>query len=424
MQAPETHPRIGSVRTIATILFCAGLLVAGNSLFLTLLPMRANLEGFSTTYIGVLGSAYFGGFAVGCFFAPRLIMSVGHIRTFAGLAAVLTALSLSYELAVEAYVWGALRFFSGIILAALFIVVESWLNDSSTNLNRGRVLSAYIIVSNLLTMVGQQMVNLFEINAPGAFMAIAMLICLSIVPLTLIRTSTPKPIPSARINLRKLLAVSPVGVVGCLFVGAVEGAFWSMGPVFGQERGLNVVDVTILMSCFVLGGTLSQWPIGWLSDRMDRRLVISATAFGTFVTGIIIGFVHLPPGLPVYGMAVLLGAMMVPLYPLCLSHANDNAPNAMLVELSGGLLLIYSLGAALGPLAAALLMAGDRPGGLFLFIAVLLLGLAVVVCARLLTTAATPGERGQRVEFVPVPKTSASVYALEEDDETEQRGQE
>ncbi len=411
-QADES--KSGSVRSIAIVLICAGLLLAGNSLFLTLLPLRANLEGFSTALIGLLGTAYFGGIAVGCFIGPRLIGSVGHIRSFAGAAAILTALSLAYPIWAEPYFWGGLRFLSGLILAALFIVVESWLNDRSSNVNRGQVLSAYIIVSNLLTIVGQQMVNLFSIEENLTFTAVAMLICLSIVPLTLINAASPKPIPSARIDLRKLFAISPVGVVGCLLVGSVEGAFWSLGPVFGQAKGLGIFEVSVLMSAFVLGGTLSQWPIGWVSDRTDRRYLIAGTALGTFVTGLIIGFVDLPPGIPFYSVAVLHGALMVPLYALCLSHANDNAPNSILVEISGGLLLIYSVGAALGPLAASLLMAHGNAGGLFVFIATLLLVLAVFAVYRLRT--GQDDDRGEHVDFVPVPKTSASVYALGDDD--------
>ncbi len=414
MLRADDETKSGSTRSIAIVLICAGLLLAGNSLFLTLLPLRANLEGFSTALIGLLGTAHFGGIAIGCFFGPKLIMSVGHIRSFAGAAAILTALSLAYPIWADPYFWGVLRFLSGLILAALFIAVESWLNDRASNVNRGQVLSAYIIVSSLLTIVGQQMVNLFDIGESLTFMAVAMLICLSIVPLTLINAPSPQPIPSARIDVRKLFSISPVGVVGCLLVGSVEGAFWSLGPVFGQAKGLDVFEVSVLMSAFVLGGTLSQWPVGWVSDRTDRRYVIAGMALGTFFTGLAIGFVELPPGLPFYGLAVLHGALMVPLYALCLSHANDNAPNAMMVEISGGLLLIYSLGAALGPLAASLLMASGNAGGLFVFIAALLLVLAVFAAYRLKT--GQDDGRGERVDFVPVPKTSASVYSLEDDD--------
>jgi MFS family permease len=403
-----------SIHSIVTVLICAILLLAGNGLFQTLLPLRADQEAYSTTLIGILGTAYFGGFAIGCFFGPRLIMSVGHVRSFAGAAAILTALCLAFPIILDPYVWSILRVLTGMCLAALFIVVESWLNDRSSNQNRGRILSAYIIVTNIATMAGQLMVNLYSTRESVLFMIVAILVCLSIVPLALTPTVTPKPIPSATLNLKRLYRISPVGAVGCLLVGAVEGAFWSLAPVFAQERGMAISQVTLLMAAFVLGGTLSQWPLGWASDKMDRRFVIAGLASGTVVTGLVIGFVDLPPGWVMFAVALAHGALMVPLYAMCLSHANDNAPNELMVETSGGLLLAYSVGATIGPVAAAVIMEGDNSGGLFVFIAAVLLALAFFVVYRLLTSPLS--QRGERVDFIPVPKTSPSVYSLEIDD--------
>lgn len=406
--------KFGTTRSIATILLCAALLLAGNGLFQTLLPLRADQEGFSTTLIGLLGTAYFGGFIIGCFFGPQLIRAVGHVRCFAGAAALLTILTLSMPVVVEPYVWGVLRLLSGVNLAMLFIVIESWLNDRSNNLNRGRVLSAYIIVANLVTMAGQLMVNLADTRENLLFTLIAVLVCASIVPLTLTPTATPKPIPSAKLDLRFLFALSPAGATGCLLVGAAEGAFWSLGPVFAQARDMKIVDVTLLMAAFVLGGTLSQWPLGWTSDNMDRRLVIAVTALGSVITGLALAFVELSGNWAFFAIAVAHGALMVPLYALCLAHANDQAPNERMVEISSGLLLVYSIGASIGPLAAALLMEGDRPGGLFIFIAAALGVLGLFAFYRMMR--APIGKEGERLDFVPVPKTSQSVYTLEIDD--------
>lgn len=411
----DSKPHLNaSIRSIVTVMICAGLLLAGNGLFQTLMPLRADQEGYSTTLIGLLGTAYFGGFAIGCFFGPRLIMSVGHVRSFAGAAAILTVLCLAFPIFIDPYFWGILRVLTGVCLAALFIVVESWLNDRSSNANRGRILSAYIIVTNLTTMAGQLMVNLYSTRENMLFMIVAMVICFSIVPLALTPTATPKPIPSAKLDLKGLFKISPVGAVGCLLVGAVEGAFWSLAPVFAQERGMAIADVTLLMAAFVLGGAISQWPLGWASDKMDRRYVIASIAFGTVITGLIIGFADVPAGWPTYVIAMLHGGLMVPLYAMCLSHANDHAPNERMVEISGGLLLAYSVGATAGPLAAAVFMEGDNPGGLFVFIAAVLLALALFVTYRLFSAPLT--ERGEKVDFIPVPKTSPSVYSLETDD--------
>jgi len=396
---------------IATVLLCAALLLCGNGLLQTLLPLRADLEGFTTASIGLLGTAYFGGFALGCFVGPVFIKSVGHVRAFAGAAAIFTALSLIFPLFVNAYVWGGLRVLSGACVAMLFIVVESWLNDRSTNENRGRILSLYIIVTNIVTMMGQMMVNLGNTAENVLFMLTAMLLCLSIVPLSLTPTVTPKPIPSANLNLRYLFQISPAAAMGCMFIGCAEGAFWSLGPVFGQERGMSVFDVTMLMAAFVLGGTLSQWPLGWASDKMDRRIVIAFAAFGGVITGLMLAFVTPQDARVTFLIAVAHGALMVPLYALCVSHANDKAPNEKMVEVSSGLLLTFSVGAALGPLLAPYFMRDGAPGGLFIFIAAMLGGLGLVVILR---RASTPlPDDYERSDFYPVPKTSQSVYALE-----------
>lgn len=400
--------------SIVTVLICAGLLMAGTGLFQTLLPLRADQEGFSTTLIGFLGTAYFGGFMIGCYFGPKFIMAVGHVRSFAGAAAILAILCLAFPILVDPYFWGALRILTGLSLAIMYIVVESWLNDCSNNQNRGRILSSYIIVTNIVTMAGQLMVNLSDTRGDLLFAIVAMLVCAAIVPLTLTPTTTPKPIPTAKLDLRFLFRISPAGAIGCLLVGAAEGAFWSLGPVFAQERGMSISDVTLLMAAFVLGGTISQWPLGWASDKVDRRIVICVTAAGTVVTGLTMAFAEPAATWMMFVTAMLHGALMVPLYALCLSHANDHAPNERMVEISSGLLLTYAIGATAGPLTATLFMQNDNPGGLFVFIAAALGTLALFVVYRLI--AAPIVKDGERADFVPVPKTSQSVYSLETDD--------
>lgn len=403
-----------SLVSIITILICASLLFAGNGLFQTLLPIRAGQESYSTTLIGILGTAYFGGFAIGCFVGPRLIMAVGHVRAFAGLTALLTATLLAFPLYVDGLFWGVMRVISGACLAVLYIVVESWLNDISTNANRGRVLSGYIIVTNIVTMTGQLMVNIYDTREPTLFLLVAMLICLSIVPLSLTPTPTPTPIPSARLDLRYLYKVSPAGVVGCLLAGMAEGAFWSLGPVFAQVRGMVTSEIALLMAAFVLGGTVSQWPLGWISDKIDRRIVIALVSFGTVISGLAIGFNLLPSGLPTYAVAVGHGALMIPIYALCISHANDNVPKSRMVETSGGLLLAFSIGATIGPIASSLMMADGRAGGLFLFIGLVLFGLGAFAVYRLAVD-----KRERKMAKVNYAATSAaypSVFPIQSDE--------
>ena len=401
--------------TIATLLLGAALVLTGLGLFQTVMPLRAGLENFSASTVGYLGTAYFSGFIVGCLLGPGLVKAVGHIRSFTGFAALLAALILVFPMKPDAYLWIVLRFLCGICLSTVFLVIESWLNEQAGDSMRGRVLSIYIIMANMATMTGQMMVNLADIAGQALFALVAILVCLSVVPLALTPTSEPTPIPTARLELRGLLSITPVGTVGCFLVGMVEGAFWTLGPVFGQLRAMNIYEVTLLMAAFVLGGTLSQWPLGRLSDRIDRRMVIFPAALGTVVTGLLIAFWPISGLWSTLAVATLHGALMVPLYALCLAHANDSVPTEKLVQVSGGLLLIYSVGAAIGPLIAAPLMDRAGPGGLFIFISATLVLFAAFTFYRLIWSPSV--ERTQPSPFVPIPKTSQSVYELEIDEE-------
>jgi len=401
-----------SSRTIAIILLSAGLVFIGNGLLQTMLPMRADLEHFSTAMIGLQGAAYFGGFIAGCVLGPGLIKSVGHIRAFAGVVAILAALILVFPLWLQAYAWVGLRMLTGACLAVTFMSIESWLNDQATNENRGRILSVYFIVTNAGWIAGQLAVNLSNLVGTTLFILVTVSVCLSVAPVALTPTKEPTPVPDARLDLRGLFALSLVGTAGCFLVGAAEGAFWTLGPVFGQQRGMAVFEVTLLMGAFILGGTLSQWPIGRLSDNHDRRIVILPVVLATVLTGLAIAFTGTLDLIPMLALAVLHGALMIPIYSLCLAHVNDSAPPARFVHVSGGLLLIYSIGAVIGPLAAAPLMERYGPGGLFMFISAVLAVFGIVIIYRILAvrhlTRAYPGQ------YAPVPKTTQSIYELED----------
>ncbi len=403
-------------RSIATLLVGTAVLFLGNGVLFTLLPVRAALEGFATTTIGAMGAAYAGGFAAGCWLGPSVVQRVGHIRSFAGFAALAAAGALSYPLLVDPIAWFAIRGFTGLCLAVLYMVIESWLNDQSSNEIRGAVLSIYIIVANLVTIGGQLLVNLYAPSEASLFIMVGMLVALSLVPLSLTTAPTPKPIAEARLRIGKLFRLSPSGFIGCLAVGFCEGAFWVLAPVFAQAREMPVTEITLFMSAFIIGGTLSQWPIGRWSDRVDRRWPILTCCLGTMATGLALAYLTMDDPVIAFSLACLHGAVMLPLYALCLAHANDYAPNQDLVEVSGGLLLLFSLGGIAGPLVVAPLM--DRgpwgPGGLFLAMAVVLGLLALLIIFRLGQRAITAAK--ERVEFAPVPKTTQCVYTLEQDD--------
>lgn len=370
-------------RTIGVILFGSCLVMAGGGLLQTMLPMRAGVEGFSTAGIGLLGTAYFAGIIAGCVLGPGLIAHVGHIRAHAGTVCLLTVLTLMLPLWTEAPVWIWLRFLSGICLAIVFMNLESWLNEQASNANRGRILSLYIIVSNLGWVTGQLGINLAELQSVVLFLIPTMAVCLSAAVISLTPAQEPSAIPDARLDLRALFRLSPAATTGCFLVGAAEGAFWSLAPLFGQQSGMSIFETTLLMGAFVLGGTLSQWPLGRLSDHHDRRLVMLPAVAMAAVTGIGLALVRDLGSGPTLSLALIHGALMLPIYPLCIAHVNDQTPVARMVQVSGGLLLIYSIGAAAGPLAAAAWM--ERAGGEALFYTIsILLGLfALMILYRL-----------------------------------------
>ncbi len=402
-------------RSILVVLVGAGIVVMGNSLLTTLLPLRADLEGFSESAIGIMGGVHFAGFILGCMLGPAAVQAVGHVRVYAGFAALAAALALVFPMQVDLILWCGLRFFGGVAVACCYMVIESWLNDQASNKTRGMVLSIYIIVGNLAMIAGQQAVTVLDPQNYGLFSMVAMMLAVSLMPLALAPAKEPTPIPSAKLRLGRLVRLSPTGVVGCLLAGAMEGAFWTLSPVFGQSTGLSVQGIALLLSVFIAGGTLSQWPLGWWSDRVDRRIVIVLCAAMTCVTSLILGLVELPDHHWVLAVALVHGGFMMPLYPLLLAHANDFAPQEELVEVSGGLRLTFGVGAAVGPTIIGPLMRVQGPGGLFLGIAVLVAGIALFALLRLAGNRIAGAET--RTSFAVVPKTSQSVYELECDDE-------
>ncbi len=404
-------------RSIGIILLGAGIVFLGYGLFITLVPIRAQLEGFGGTAIGIMGSASFVGFVLGCVAGPKVVQAVGHTRAFAGFAAVVAALTLVYPIIVDPWVWAVLRGCIGFCLAVVYMVIESWLNEQVTNRIRGTVLSLYIIIGNLATIGGQQMVVLSETTSYILFSLVAILVAISLVPVSLTPVREPDQIPTARLRIVRLYKLSPTGFVGCLLFGLADGAFWTFGPVFAQMRGLPVAEIALFMGAFMVGGTILQWPLGWLSDRIDRRIVIAACAAAAIATGL--GLAFWEPPAPWMGLvlAILHGGVMMPIYALCIAHSNDFAPNGELVEVSSGLLLLYGLGAVLGPVILGPVMENYGAGSLFVMISVTFTALALFALYRITRhRVAGPDTRGH---FTPVPKSSPSVYALESEDEDE-----
>ena len=261
-------------------------LLTGNGLLGTLLPIRAQIEKFSTLHIGVLGSAYFLGFAVGCVSAPFVVRRVGHIRSYTAMVCIASSVVLIHALSLNPYVWWLLRFITGFCFAALYMIIESWLNEKSTAANRGVIFSFYSVISMTVITAGQLMISLHNPGDFHLFCFAAILISLAAIPIALTTAKSPAPIEVVKLRLRRLYRSSAVGSTGCLAVGLVNGSFWSVGPVFAQKSGLDISGVAFFMSITVIAGALGQAPLGFMSDRTDRRRIIAFTCFAAALSAV------------------------------------------------------------------------------------------------------------------------------------------
>ncbi len=402
---------IASLAPVAALLLSTAFLLTGNGLQNTLVPIRADIEAFSTYSIGIMGAVYFLGFGTGCVLAPRIVRRTGHIRAFAAMSAIASTTALAHALILLPAAWWVFRGMTGFCFAALYVVIESWLNERSSNENRGAVLSVYNVINLTVITVGQMMVTLYDPASFPLFILASILVSLAAVPVAMTVSVPPAPVQIVEIPLVRLFRVTPVAVVGTAAVGAVNGAFWTLSPVFARESGLNVTGVALFMSIAVLGGAAGQWPLGRLSDRIDRRIVIIAASLiaatasltmDTFGVGSVMGLLL---------FSALFGLGAFPLYALCVAHTNDRLEPHEFVQASSALLLLYGAGAVVGPLIGSVLMTGIGPMGLYVFTASVHGLTALYALARLRFRTAISAE--DKEQFQPVPRTSATVYAID-----------
>ena len=342
-----------------------GILMLGDGLQGTLLPVRAGLAGFSATLTGLIMSVFYLGFLLGSLMTPWMTVRVGHIRVFAAFAAVSSAAILVHAIFVTAPAWIAMRFVSGFCFAGLYVVAESWLNDRASNETRGTLLSMYMIITYIGVGGGQLLLNLASPEDYPLFILTSILISIAVVPLLLSAGSPPAHRESVRMSLLQLYRLTPLGVVGMFGVGLVTATFFALGPVYAQRIGLDIRDISYFMTAAVIGILVLQAPIGVLSDRFDRRLVLTITTFLTALAAALC----VPAAefsLPALFFAVaVFGGLAFPLYSICIAYANDHLEPSQMIAASGALVLTGGLGAIAGPVLIAALM--DRFGDATLF---------------------------------------------------------
>jgi MFS family permease len=371
------------LRPIASLLVGVALLLAGHGLQFSLLPLRGAAEGFSSFALGAIGSSYYSGFVGGCLLAPYLIRRAGHIRAFTALVAMAVIVALAYPLASAVPAWLLFRLVYGFCIAGFYLVIESWLNDQASNEKRGLVMSAYVTVNFGAFAAGQLLVTAYPVQEASSFIVAAMLASASIVPVALTRSAQPAPITIVRFRPGALYRAAPVGLVGSLMVGVANGAFWGLGPISAAGNGLNVGEVASFMSAATIAGALAQYPVGRLSDRTDRRIVLLCLLVGAAVVGVLL-FLFARAGWLLLTFGFLFGAMALPGYSLAAAHAYDRTRRGEMVQTAATVLLANALGGAAGPMLAAFTMDALGPRALFLFTAAVEALLAAFVFYRTL----------------------------------------
>jgi MFS family permease len=341
-------------------------LFLGNGLHSLLLPMRGSAEGYSTTLLGLLGTSWASGFVLGCLLAPTVVKRIGHVRAFSGFASLIAIIALLTGILVDPVWWVVLRAVTGFSTAGCVMIIESWLNERATNESRGLIFSLYIAITLFGVVGGQMSVPLGDVSTPILFMVAGILYCLAMLPTTLSTAASPQPLKQVRLDIPALFRTSPIACVGIVLIGIANGAFGTLGAVFGAGAGLSSGTIATMMSVTIFAGAVMQLPAGRLSDRIDRRFVLAALAAVAAIAGLLL-FVLEPTSVTVLLILIAIyGATANALYPIAVSHANDFASSEDFVKVSGGLLLLYGVGTIIGPTLGGPVMSAIGPYSLFM----------------------------------------------------------
>ncbi len=391
-------------------LFAAlGLLLIGNGLLGSVVGIRAGIEGFTTALTGMILAFYYVGFMIGSQVAPVIVTRVGHVRVFAGLAALTSATTLLHGVSVHAVTWIASRTIVGACLAGLYVVAESWLNASATNRTRGRLLSIYMVVVMGGIGVGQLLLPVADPAGLGLFILASVVISLSVLPMVLSVSPQPSFDLPSRMRLRELWHRSPVGVAGGFGSGMANGAAFAMGPVYGLAVGMTVERISLLMGTLILGAVVMQWPIGAWSDRVHRRRSIVAVNIAAGVAAIALSQLDPSSGL-LFVLVFVLGATTFPVYSLSLSHVNDVLDPTQIIAASSLSVLVWGIGSAIGPVLAGLLMGDTHPEALFWMIGAVHLIVAAHASLRILVKDGVAVS--EQEEHVQIPARSAGLLGV------------
>ncbi|MEZ5702572.1 MAG: MFS transporter [Burkholderiaceae bacterium] len=370
------------------------------------------IADFSSITLGLVTAAYFVGFVLGTFACPVIIRRVGHIRAFAAMASLASTMPILHALWVDPWFWGLLRLVTGVCMVGLYIVVESWLNALAPNALRGRLFAVYMAVNFVALALGQWLILVGDRLGFVPFAMVSVMFSFALLPITMTEVDEPEPVEAPKLSLRNLYTASPIGMAAAMASGLITGAFYGMSSVFGKSVGFSDAGVASFMAAAILGGAVFQWPVGHYSDSHDRRIVLMWVCFlGAVVTGM--GYLMTERSVDwLIPLAVVFGGLIFAIYGLCVAHVNDQIDSSRLVEFTGGLLLIHGIGAAIGPVAAGVVMDIAGPSSLMLYYAVVMASLALYAVKRFRAApAAVPTE--EKADFVLMGGGSQAVLQMD-----------
>lgn len=398
----------GGLATVACIIAGASLLQAANSILGALLPLEVARSGGSGTAAGALATGYGVGFLAGCLTAARIIRRLGHIRTFAALAAICAILTQAMAADADFVKWLLLRTATGYCLAGMFATAEGWLAGSTAATGRGRILAFYIIGSRLAGVLGQALLASGVADATGILIVCSALFSAALVPVTAAPVDAPPP-RLVDVSLPRLWRIAPAALVGMIGAGLVNGAAGGLLPVYGTMLGLSVAFSIALLSLTQLGSLICQWPLGWISDKVDRRLVLAGLTAAVCVISLLVASGAAGSGAGLAAAVLAWGACSQTTYAICVAHAADHADPGEMVVVTSSALLAWGTGAMIGPAIAAPLLDLIGPPGFFLYTAAVSGAVAGFVVWRRRARAAPP----ERTPFVNVPATTTTLGELD-----------
>jgi MFS family permease len=400
-------PILRTVLPLAALLAGSAFLLFAGGINALILPIRGQIEGFSATALGLLGTGWAIGYVAGCLRTPALVARVGHVRAFGAMCAIAAITILLSLLILSPWVWVALRALSGFCFAGAAMIVESWLNERAEPAQRGRLFGVYTTVNLAATTAGQLVLTLGDPAGYLFFVLAAIFYCLALLPTAISASQAPTPLVSARLDIPGLWRNSPIAVAGVLMIGVSNAAFGTLGAVYALRIGLSLRDVALFASLPILAGALAQLPVGALSDRFDRRRVLVGIALVALAADGLFLFAAPAGSHANLALATLFGAAIFSMYPVIVAHANDHAAPGEHIRISGGLLLMFGLGSIVGPALAGVAMAQNAPASLFAVSAVAHLALIVFALIRMATRA--PVAAADKGTFVAAPLARATT---------------